>query len=410
MNFDESLRKYAELIIKVGVNIQKDQLLMIKAPIEGAEFARKLTKCAYDAGARKVYVEYHDEELAKITYSHASEEALGEFPSWIAKGYDELAEKNAAFITIAASNPDLLKDVPPNKFMTYQRAAGKALENYKRYITNSDVTWCVVSMPTKDWSKKIFPDYSSEKSVEMLWDKIFEVNRIYADDPVKAWKEHTDHLRTKYEALNAKKIKSVKYTAPGTELTVTLPENHIWLGGGEYSSKGIYFVANMPTEEVFTVPHKYGAEGTLTATKPMNYGGTLIEDFTLTFKEGKIVDYTAKKGYDMLKEIIETDEGSHYLGEIAIVPHSSPVSSSNTIFFNTLFDENASCHFAIGNCYPTCIKDGAKMKKEDLEKAGGNTSMIHEDFMVGCKELTIEATTVDEEVFNILKDGEWAFE
>jgi len=409
MNFEENLKKYAELVVKVGVNIQTDQYLMIRSPIEGAAFARELTKYAYEAGAKRVYVEYNDEEVTKMTYDYATEETLGEYPSWIADGYNELAEKNSAFISISASNPDLLKDVPPSKVIISQRAAGKALETYKRYITNSDVTWCVVSIPTKAWSKKIFPDASDEESLKLLWNKIFEVTRIYEEDPVKAWKEHTDHLASKCEFLNNKCIKTLKYTAPGTNLTVTLPKEHIWLGGGENSTKGTYFVANIPTEEVYTMPHKYGVDGVLTSTKPFNYGGNLIENFTLTFEKGKIMKCSAKVGEEMLKELIETDEGSHYLGEVAIVPQSSPVAASNTIFFNTLFDENASCHFAIGHCYPTNMQDGVKMSKEELEKAGANISITHEDFMVGGPKMTIEATTEQGEVFLILKDGEWAF-
>ncbi len=409
MNFEENLRKYAELIIKIGVNIQQDQELMIKAPIEGADFARKLTQYAYEAGAKRVYVEYNDEELTKMTYTYASEETLSEYPSWIAKGYNELAEKGAAFISISAGNPDILKDISPVKIATFQKAAGKALETYKRYIGNSDVTWCVVSIPTLSWSEKLFPHVPAEEGVNLLWEKIFEVTRINEEDPVKAWKEHTDLLASKCEFLNEKKVHKLKYSAPGTDLTVVLPGDHIWLGGGEYSTKGTYFVANMPTEEVFTMPYKYGVEGVLTSTKPLNYGGNLIEDFTLTFKEGKIIKCSAKKGEELLQRLIETDEGSCYLGEVAIVPHSSPVSASQMIFLNTLFDENASCHFAIGSSYPINIKNGTCMNNQDLEKLGANTSIIHEDFMVGCKDMTIEAVTKTGETFYLIKDGEWAF-
>ncbi|WP_069997145.1 aminopeptidase [Cellulosilyticum sp. I15G10I2] len=409
MNFEENLKKYAKLIVEIGVNIQKDQELMIRCPIEGAPFARELTQYAYEAGAKRVYIEYNDEELTRMTYSYASNETLSEYPSWIANGYNELAERGAAFISISAGNPDILKDVSPDKIAVFQKAAGKALETYKRYISNSDVTWCVVSIPTLDWSKKLFPHVDAEEGVRLLWEKIFEVTRIYEEDPVRAWQEHTEALAIKCEVLNNKKIQRLKYNAPGTDLTVELPKDHIWLGGGEYSTKGTYFVANMPTEEIFTMPYKYGVEGMLTSTKPLNYGGNLIEDFTLHFKKGKIVKCTAKKGEEMLKKLIETDEGACYLGEVAIVPHSSPVSASQTIFFNTLFDENASCHFAIGSSYPINIKDGATMDKETLESKGANTSIIHQDFMVGCKEMTIEATTESAETFYLIKDGEWAF-
>lgn len=409
MKFEDNLKKYAKLIVEVGVNIQKEQYLMIRTPIEGAYFAREIAKSAYEAGAKKVFVEYNDEQLTKITYSYASDEALGEYPAWIAQGYTELAEKDTAFISISAGDPDLLKDIAPDKISIAQKAAGKALETYRRYISNSDVPWCVVSIPTLPWSKKIFPEVSAEKGMELLWDKIFQVTRIYEHDPVEAWKNHTDLLAQKCSFLNSKKIKTLHYKAPGTDLIVELPDKHIWLGGGEHTTKGTYFVANMPTEEVFTMPYKYGVEGILASTKPLNFGGNLIEDFTLTFEKGKIVACSAKKGYEMLKQLIDTDEGSHYLGEVAIVPHSSPVSASNTIFFNTLFDENASCHFAIGNSYPINIENGTQMSKEELEKVGANTSITHEDFMVGGAEMTIEATTELGEVFCILKEGEWAF-
>ena len=409
MDFKENLKKYAKLIVQIGVNIEKDQELMIRSPIEGAYFARELAEYAYQAGAKKVYVEYQDEELSKLTYTYASHETLGEYPSWIAEGYNELAKRGAAFISISASNPDLLKDIEPEKISIFQKAAGKALETYKRYISNSEVTWCVVSIPTLSWSKKLFPQMSEEEGVKLLWEKIFQVTRIDEEDPVKAWKVHTDQLTEKCTFLNDKKIKTLKYKAPGTDLTVELPTDHIWLGGGEYSTKGTYFVANMPTEEVFTMPYKYGVEGVLASTKPLNWGGNLIEDFTLVFKEGKIVECSAKKGEELLKKLIATDEGACYLGEVAIVPHSSPVSASQMIFFNTLFDENASCHFAIGSSYPITIKNGVHMSKEELEKQGANTSIIHEDFMVGSQNMTIEATTEEGEKFYLIQDGEWAF-
>lgn len=407
MNFEEKLKKYAKLIIEVGVNIQKGQYLMISSPIEGAYFARELVTCAYEAGAKRVYVDYQDEELTKITYRHASEEALEEYPKWKADANTSLAEKGAAFISISASNPDLLKDIDPNKITIAQKAANKALAKYRRYISNSDIPWCVASIPTKGWAMKVFPDMDEQKALDTLWEKIFEVSRMNEDDPVKAWKEHTKSLERRSEYLNSKKVKELHFKATGTDLKVKLPKNHIWAGGGEYSRKGIYFVANMPTEEVFTAPHKYGVEGKLTATKPLSYGGNLIENFTIYFEKGKVVNYSAEQGYPMLQKLIETDEGACYLGEVAIVPHSSPVSASNTIFFNTLFDENASCHFAFGSSYQINIKGGENMTDEDLEEAGLNTSLIHIDFMVGTADMHIEAVDDTDNTFDILKDGEW---
>ena len=407
--FEEKLSKYAKLVVEVGINVQKGQIVVIRTPIEGAELTRMMTKAAYECGAKKVYVEYSDEIISKMTYEYATKETLSEFPEWETKKYEELVKQNAAFISISASNPDLLKDIPSEKIAAVQKASGLGLATFRKAVGNSEVCWCVVSMPTKAWSQKVFPGYEVEEAMEKLWDKIFLVNRINEEDPVAAWQAHTDYLSDKCTYLNEKRIKRLHYTAPGTDLYVELPEKHKWEGGGEYSTKGTYFVANMPTEEVFTMPHKYGVNGILKATKPLVYAGNLIEDFSFEFKEGKIVRYEAAKGKEILGKLIETDEGAHYLGEVAIVPNSCPVSQTNTLFYNTLFDENASCHFAIGSSYPTNIEGGVTMSDEELEAHGANTSMTHNDFMVGSSELTIEAQSQNGERFYILKKGEWAF-
>ncbi|MGL5675511.1 MAG: aminopeptidase [Cellulosilyticaceae bacterium] len=410
MNLEKNIEKYARLIVEVGANIQKDQYLMITAPIQTAFFARALTKCAYERGAKKVFVDYVDEELSKVNYLYAPDEAFLEYPSWMAQGKKELAEKNCAFISIAASNPDLLKEVDPKRIATMQKTASMALEAFRRYTQNGDVAWCVASIPTKEWSVKVFPDAANEEeAMEKLWDKIFIATRIYEEDPVAAWKEHTESLASRTQYLTAKKITKLHYTAPGTDLQVVLPKGHIWVGGGGNNKVGTYYVANMPTEEAFTMPYKYGVEGKLASTKPLSYGGNLIDNFTLYFEKGRIVDFTAEEGYETLKELIGTDEGSHYLGEVAIVPYDSPVSNTKVIFYNTLFDENASCHFAIGSAYPDNIEGGTTMSKEELEKVGANTSLTHVDFMVGSKELNVLAETEDGEQFYILKDGDWAF-
>ncbi|MDA3733864.1 aminopeptidase [Niameybacter massiliensis] len=406
---ENNIEQYARLIVEVGVNIQKDQYLMITAPIQTAYFARALTKCAYEVGAKKVYVDYVDEELNKVQYMHAPDEAFLEYPEWVAEGKKKLAEKNCAFISISASNPDLLKDVDPKRIATMQKTAGMALEAFRRYTQNGDVAWCVASIPTVEWAHKVFPEATDDKdAVDKLWDKIFIATRIYEEDPVASWKAHTENLKEKTDFLTAKKFTKLHYIAPGTDLYVELPKGHIWQGGGSYNKAGTYYVANMPTEEIFTMPSKYGVDGKLSSTKPLSYGGNLIDRFVLHFEKGRIVDFSAEEGYETLKGLVETDEGSHYLGEVAIVPDNSPVSNTNTIFFNTLFDENASCHFAIGSAYPDTIEGGTKMTKEELEAAGANTSLTHVDFMVGGKNLTIEGVTEDGEALTILKDGNWA--
>ena len=410
MTFEEKLNQYARLVVEVGINVQPDQIVVIRTPIEGAYFARMMTKCAYEVGAKRVYVDFSDEQIGKLTYEYATEETLLEFPEWETAKYEGYVKQNAAFISISASDPDLLKDIPARKIAATQKASGKGLKKFRKATSNSEVCWCVVSIPTDSWSKKVFPNCENvEEAKEKLWDKIFLATRINEDDPVEAWKKHTDYLADRCKFLNEKKIKSLHYIAPGTDLQVELPKGHKWEGGGEYSTKGTYFVANMPTEEVFSVPYKYGVNGTLKATKPLVYGGNLIDDFSFEFKDGKIVSYNASKGKEILGKLIETDEGASYLGEVAIVPFSSPVSKTNTLFYNTLFDENASCHFAIGSCYPTNIEGGVNMNDEELEAHGGNTSITHVDFMVGSESLSIEATTESGERFWVLKDGEWAF-
>lgn len=408
-NFKENLEKYAELAVRVGINIQKGQTLVINAPLPAAEFVRAAAKKAYEAGAKNVHVEWADEEVTRIKYLNAPDEAFTEYPMWRAKGLEEMAKEGAGFLSISASNPDLLKGVDPERISTANKTASKALEGYRNYVMADKACWCVISVPTKEWAAKVFPELSVEESVEKLWENIFKATRVDREDPVAAWNEHTNNLNSKLEYLNSKKFKKLHYKSPVTDLTVELPEKHIWAGGGSNSESGTYFVANMPTEEVFTMPKKDGVNGVVRSTKPLNYSGNLIENFTLTFENGKIVDFSAEQGYETLKKLIETDEGSHYLGEVALVPHNSPISNTNIIFYNTLFDENASCHFALGKAYPTNLEGGAEMSLEELEKNGANMSLTHVDFMVGSPDLNIDGETSDGKLEPIFRDGNWAF-
>lgn len=408
-NFENLLSKYAELSVRVGVNLQNGQTLVINSPIECAEFTRIVAKEAYKAGAKEVHVEWSDEELTLIKFMNAPEEAFKEFPKWKAEGHEELAKNGAAFLSISASNPELLRDVDPKRIAESNKTRSIALKKYREYIMNSTVAWSIVSIPTKSWSKKVFPNLSEENAIEKLWENIFKIVRVDKDNPIDAWNDHLDNLQKKVEFLNEKKFKKLHYISKETDLTIELPEKHIWAGGGEYNSKQTYFVANMPTEEVFTLPLKTGVNGKVKSTKPLNYSGNLIDNFTLIFKNGKIVDFSAEKGYETLKKLIETDEGSHYLGEVALVPYDSPISNSNIIFYNTLFDENASCHFALGEAYPICLEGGSNMNEEELEKSGANISLTHVDFMVGSSYLDITGETRDGEIIHIFKNGNWAF-
>ena len=408
LRYQENLEKYAELLVRTGINIQKGQTLVINAPIHGAYFVRIIAEKAYEAGARNVHVEYSDEELSLIKYMNAPDEAFKEYPIWKADGFAKMASEDHGFLSLSSSNPDLLKDVDPDRIAAANKAHGEAMAVFRKHISNSTVSWCVAAMPSPEWSQKVFPSLSKEEATQKLWDNIFKATRSDEKDPVEAWNRHLGDLNTKIEFLNNSKIKTLHYKAPGTDLLVELPDKHIWMGGGEDNAKGVYFIANMPTEEIFTMPLKTGVNGHVSSTKPLNYGGNLIEDFTLTFKDGKIIDFSAKKGYETLKNLIGTDEGSHYLGEVALVPHDSPVSNTDIIFFNTLFDENASCHFAIGSAYPTNIEGGAGMDQEELDANGVNTSITHVDFMVGSSELSIEATMEDGTREMIFEAGNWA--
>lgn len=408
-NFTETLKKYAQLAVNVGINIQKNQTLVVNAPIECAEFVRLIAECAYEKGAKNVHVRWNDEKLSLIKYLKAPDEAFKEFPMWEAKGLEELAKGGAAFLSISASDPELFKDVNPARISEAMKTASNALKAYREYAMNSFVAWCVISVPTKGWAKKIFPDLSETEAVDKLWENIFKIVRVDKENPVEAWNEHLNNINNKVEFLNNKKFKKLYYKSKVTDLTIELPEKHIWAGGGEYNKDKTYFVANMPTEEVFTLPLRTGVNGVVKSTKPLNYAGNLIDNFTLTFKDGKIVDFTAEKGYDTLKKLIETDEGSHYLGEVALVPYDSPISNSNIIFYNTLFDENASCHLALGAAYPSCLEGGCDLKEDELIKNGVNTSLTHVDFMIGSKDLDIIGETSDGEKIQIFHEGNWAF-
>ncbi len=406
--FDNMLNKYAKLTIEVGVNIQEGQPLFITSPIECADFARLLTKHAYDRGARDVYVNWYDDEITLMRYINAPYEVFTKFPKWQVDKMESFADEGAAFISIAAFDPELLKDVDPKKIAEAEKTKGIALKNYMSRMMADEVCWCVVSAPTKSWAKKVFKDASEKEAVDRLWKAIFKTVRADQDDIIVAWQKHLSNLEARVEFLNKKQFKTLHYIADGTDLTVELPDGHIWCGGGGYSQSDVYFVANIPTEEVFTLPHKTGVNGIVKNTMPLNYNGNLIDNFTLTFKDGKVVDFSAEQGYEILKGLLETDEGSLYLGEVALVPYDSPISNLGIIFYNTLFDENASCHLALGAAYPTCLEGGTSMNTEELNAAGVNDSTIHEDFMVGSKDLDIIGITKDGEEIQIFKDGNWA--
>lgn len=407
--FEQYMDQYAELTVKVGVNIQPGQTLVVNAPLIAADFVRMVAKKAYQASAKNVHIDWNDDQVTRLKFDMAPTEAFEEYPMWRAKGYEEMAEQGAAFLSIVASNPDLLKGVDPDKIATANRTAGMAMQTYRNYIQADKVSWCVIAVPSPEWAAKVFPDLPRDEQVSKLWQAIFKATRADLEDPVQAWKDHNATLDQKVAHLNQKHYKTLHYEAPGTNLSIDLPDIHIWVSGGSTNQQGTPFVANIPTEEVFTTPLKEGVNGTVQSTKPLNYGGNVIENFSLTFENGRIVSFTAETGYETLKRLVETDEGSHYLGEVALVPHVSPISNMNVIFYNTLFDENASNHLAIGNAYAFCLEGGKTMSKEELEKNGANASITHVDFMIGSAQMNIDGETADGKREPIFRNGNWAF-
>ena len=404
------LIKYASLAVNIGVNIQKDNILVISSPIETAEFARLITEEAYKSGAKDVIVHYGDQKLTKIKLENSSLETISNIPEWQAESYNYYARQEACFISISASDPDGLKGVPVEKIGASQKARTSALKEYFDNSMSNKCRWCVLSVPTLSSAKKVFPKVSDDEAMESLWDVIFKTVRVDTENPVNAWKKHNAYLEEKIKFMNNNNFKSVHLkSANGTDLNIELPEGHIWAGGSEGDVNGIPFNANIPTEEVFTLPKKTGVNGIVYSSKPLSYGGNLIDNFSITFKDGKAIDFTAETGYDVLKQMLESDEGAKYLGEVAFVPYNSPISNSKLIFFNTLFDENAACHLAFGRAYESCVKDADKYSEEELEKIGVNNSVIHVDFMIGTSDLEITGINKNGETIQIFSNGNWAF-
>lgn len=405
------LRKYARLLIRMGLNLEKGQPLLVHAPVECADFARLCAEEAFEAGAGDVTVNWGDDRLSRLRYLQAPDTAFEQFPEWKRMLYMDHLERGAAVLSISASDPDYLNGVNPERIQSYTRIAGEALKPYRTRMMNSETAWCVASIPTAAWAQKIFPESDVDEAVARLWEAIFSAVRIDDGDPVAAWERHLAALQSRTAYLNEKAFVSLHYTASnGTDLTIELPKGHVWQGGSEPLPNGRPFVANMPTEEVFTAPLKTGVNGRVFSTKPLSYNGVVIEDFEVTFKDGRVVAYHAKKGEAQLKALLDTDANSVYLGEVALVPHRSPISDMNLLFYNTLFDENASCHLAFGEAYPTCLEGGQDMDEKALEHAGLNQSITHEDFMVGTSDLTITGRTEAGEEIAFFVNGAFIFE
>nr|WP_079477848.1 aminopeptidase [Halobacillus salinus] len=409
MPSQDMLEKYADLALRTGVNLQDNQYLMINSTIEGAEFTRVIAKKALEMGAKDVHINWSDDELTRMKYEHVDKETLSEVPEWEKDKLTYFAKNGAAILSVRSTDPDLLKGIDAGKVAASQKARSQAMSEFRGYTMNDRIQWSIVSIPIPAWAGKIFPGEDEETAVKKLWEQIFSIVRVDREDPVAAWEEHNQTLIKAREYLNKKQYQKLIYKAPGTDLEVDLPKGHIWKGGPSKTvGEGVRFNPNMPTEEVFTAPHKYGVNGTVSSTKPLNYGGNVIDNFTLTFKEGRVVDFKAEEGEDTLQHLLDTDEGARRLGELALVPHASSISQSGLIFYNTLYDENASCHLALGKAYPNNMQGGSDMNEEELDKAGVNDSLTHVDFMMGSGEINIHGLLEDGTTEPVMKDGSWA--
>jgi len=391
--FKEKLKKYAKLIVEVGINPNKGQKLMIACPVECAEFGRLCAEAAYEAGCGEVIMNWGDDHITRLKYLHAEDSVFTNYPAWQKTYFTDMGREGVAKLSIYATDPENLKGVDPNRIASYQKAAGVALEEYRAAQMKNAFPWCVVSVPVMSWAKKVFPEDNDQTAYEKLWDAILTSARVDDNDAVENWKNHIKTLSRRKQILNGYSFKYLRYkNSLGTDLTVELPKDHLWEAGGEKAGTGQTFVPNIPTEEIFTSPKRDGVNGVIFASRPLVLDGNIVEDIKLVLKDGKITEVFATKGLDALKNAISVDEGASYLGEVALVPYNSPISNSGILFYNTLFDENAACHFAFGDSYPT-LKGAENMSVEELKSAGLNSSITHEDFMIGTKDLSIVGIT-----------------
>lgn len=404
------LEKYARLLVRTGINLQDNQILVVNCPVECAYFGRAIVKEAYAVGARKVVMNWRDDLISRETYLNGKDEIFDEFPEWQKAFYNDHADEGAAFLSISASDPEVFKGVDPTRMARLNKVSSTAIAHYRSKMMSNKNAWCVASIPTDSWAVKVFPGVSTEEAVEKLWDAIFKTVRVDQPDPVAAWDEHKLNLQRRMKLLNDYNFKSMKYkNSIGTDFEVVLADKHIWLGGSEFTPEGVEFIANMPTEEIFTAPAKKGSNGKVVSSMPLNYNGNLIDKFSLTFEDGMIVDFSAEQGYDVLKGLLDTDEGARHLGEVALVPYDSPISNLKTLFFNTLYDENASCHFAFGKAYPVNVEGGDEATNEELAAKGINDSLTHVDFMIGTEDLSIIGVQADGTEVVVFENGNFVF-
>ncbi len=404
---EEKLNKLAEVAVKVGLGLQAGQELVMTASLDALPLARRITEQAYRAGASLVTTLYSDDEATLMRYHYAPDESFDMAASWLYDGMGAAFKSGAARLAIAGGNPALLSNEDGGKVGRANRAVSQAYRPALELITRHAINWTIVASATPAWAASVFPEDAPDVAMAKLWEAIFETTRINGDDPVGAWKSHDAGLHKRAARLNEKRYSALQYRGPGTDFRLGLADDHIWQGGGTTAGNGLYCIPNMPTEEVFSMPHKDRADGTVTATKPLSHQGTMIEGIQVRFEKGRIVEARASRGQEVLQKLIDTDEGARRLGEVALVPHSSPIAASGMLFLNTLFDENAASHIALGQAYTSCVRDGEKLTPEELAAKGANDSLIHVDWMIGSGELDIDGITATDVAEPLMRQGEW---
>ena len=401
------LDKLAAVAVRVGLGLVPGQELVMTAPLDAVPLARAITEQAYRAGASVVTTLYTDELASLLRYTHAPDEAFDHAPAWLYEGMAAAFRGNAARLAIAGDDPSLLAGQDPDRVARANRARSKAYVPALELIAGFAINWTIVSAATPSWARAVFPGESDEVAVAKLWDAIFAASRVDRPDPVAAWSDHNAELRRRTEMLNARRFASLRFTGPGTDLLVGLADEHEWHGGATRAGNGIVCNANIPTEEVFTTPHKLRVSGTVTSTKPLAHQGTVIEEIRVRFEEGRVVEAASRTGQEVLTRMIDTDEGARRLGEVALVPHSSPIAASGLLFYNTLYDENAASHIALGQAYSKCIRGGLDMDEETLIAHGANRSLIHVDWMIGSGSVDIDGVGQDGAAEPLMRAGEW---
>ncbi len=408
MDLQKGIEKYAELILKVGLRLKQGDKLLVLVSEDTLPMVREVTKQAYQLGVTDVIYDFSDDAMTLARFQYGDETALSYLPQFKMDFLEQAYKHNYHRLALVAPNPELLKSIDSKKIAQWQAMYAKAYQPVMRYVMENRVKWNVAAYPSTAWAKVVFPELREEEAVAKLWETLFAVTRVNTADPVAAWEQHIASLKKHQTILNDMQFEKLLYTAPGTDLEVYLPEGHVWMGGTAATTKGEDFLPNIPTEEVFSMPHAYKVNGTLRATKPLAVRGKIVDGFSFTFKDGKIVSFDAKEGKDILDDLIHTDEGACRLGEVALVPDDSPISNTKLLFKNTLFDENASCHFAVGNAYSDNLKGSISLTDEQKQAAGMNSSMIHVDFMVGSTELSVVGVKKDGTRVPVLEKGNWA--